>query len=53
MPKELSLIKQQLIQSATEAMNSAYAPYSQFKVGAAVLTDTGEIFVGCNVENAS
>ena len=53
MPRELSLIKQQLIQSATEAMNSAYAPYSQFRVGAAVLTSTGEIFAGCNVENAS
>lgn len=44
--------KQQLIEVATQAMNSAYAPYSQFRVGAAVLTSTG-IVPGCNVENAS
>jgi cytidine deaminase len=43
----------QLIESATQAINSAYAPYSGFKVGAAVLTCTREIFTGCNVENAS
>ena len=34
-------------------MRHAYAPYSHFKVGAAVLTASGEIFNGCNVENAS
>ena len=45
--------REQLIQSATEAMDRAYAPYSLFKVGAAVLTSAGKIFVGCNVENAS
>ncbi|PSB11863.1 cytidine deaminase [Pleurocapsa sp. CCALA 161] len=45
--------QERLIESATQAINSAYAPYSQFKVGAAVLTSTGEIFAGCNVENAS
>ena len=54
MPRELSPSEQeQLIQTAINAMESAYAPYSQFKVGAAVLTDTGEVFAGCNVENAS
>lgn len=34
-------------------MKQAYAPYSQFKVGAAMLTSKGKIFTGCNVENAS
>jgi cytidine deaminase len=39
--------------AATEAMRSAYAPYSRFPVGAAALTDDGRIVTGCNVENAS
>lgn len=43
----------QLIEVATQGMERAYAPYSKFKVGAAVLTATGEIFPGCNIENAS
>jgi cytidine deaminase len=34
-------------------MNNAHVPYSKFRVGSAVLTDRGEIFTGCNVENAS
>jgi len=42
-----------LIEKAIEAMNKAYAPYSNFKVGAVLLTKSGRIFTGCNVENAS
>lgn len=38
---------------AIEAMNTAYAPYSKFPVGAAALVDDGRIVTGCNVENAS
>ena len=45
--------KRQLIEAATKALDNSYAPYSKFKVGAAVLTTTGNIFAGCNVENAS
>ena len=47
------LERDRLIQSARDAIRHAYAPYSHFKVGAALLTATGEIFNGCNVENAS
>ena len=42
-----------MLTAARRAMRNAYAPYSQFKVGAALLTAKGEIFTGCNVENAS
>ncbi len=44
---------QALRQAATEAMDHAYAPYSQFRVGAALLAADGTIFPGCNVENSS
>jgi cytidine deaminase len=37
--------------SAKKVSQNAHAPYSQFKVGAAVLADNGEIYTGCNVEN--
>lgn len=42
-----------LISYAKKAMGNAYAPYSGFSVGAALLTTEGEIFTGCNVENSS
>jgi cytidine deaminase len=42
-----------LAEAARRAAVRAYCPYSQFRVGAAVLTDGGRIFEGCNVENAS
>ncbi len=42
-----------LIDAAIEARKHSYSPYSRFAVGAALLTESGEIFQGCNVENVS
>jgi cytidine deaminase len=42
-----------LLEAALAAQQRAYAPYSKFYVGAAVLTDSGNVYTGCNVENAS
>jgi cytidine deaminase len=42
-----------LIAEARAVLKNAYAPYSKFKVGAALLTAKGDLFTGCNVENAS
>lgn len=39
--------------SAIKASESAYSPYSDFKVGAAIMTSDGDIYTGCNIENAS
>lgn len=44
--------RQKLIQKAREAWHRAYAPYSKYAVGAALLTDSGKIFDGVNIENA-
>ena len=46
-------IVEALVESARAACNNAYAPYSGYKVGAAVISESGKIYVGCNVENAS
>ncbi len=44
---------EQLIEQANEAVQYAYAPYSRYRVGAALLTEKGDVFTGVNIENAS
>lgn len=43
----------ELVSLALKARENAYAPYSNFKVGAALLTKDGEVYFGCNIENAA
>ena len=47
------MMKQELLNAALSARERAYAPYSKFLVGAAVLAKSGKIYTGCNIENAS
>lgn len=47
------MTERDLIQTALEVRSKAYAPYSNFKVGASILTESGDLYVGCNVENSS
>ena len=42
-----------LYQQAIKAMDNSYTPYSNYKVGAALLTRSGKVYLGCNIENAS
>ena len=42
-----------MLKAATSVREMAYAPYSKFKVGAAIRTSSGKVFVGCNVENVA
>lgn len=44
---------QDLIEKAFKAREAAYVPYSNFGVGAALLTENGKVYTGCNIENAS
>jgi cytidine deaminase len=44
---------EKLLEAAQKVKENAYAPYSHFHVGAALITDTGKIYSGCNVENTS
>jgi len=52
-PKVSAAARQRLFRAARKVMKNAYAPFSNFKVGAAVLTAEGRVFTGCNVENSS
>ncbi|NPV52802.1 MAG: cytidine deaminase [Firmicutes bacterium] len=45
--------REELLQDAIEAREFAYAPYSNFRVGAALLTRDGKVYKGCNIENAA
>ena len=47
------MTKEELARKAVEAMGHAYAPYSGYLVGAALLTADGTVYQGCNIENAS
>lgn len=49
----LDITPSALLQAAIEARKKAYTPYSHFKVGAALLTETGKIYQGANIENAA
>lgn len=46
-------LKEKLVSEATHMLDRAYVPYSKFPVGAALLTKDGEVYGGCNIENAS
>ena len=47
------LTQERLLKAAQAVLEQAYAPYSQIRVGAAVLAGTGQIYAGCNIENSS
>lgn len=47
------MTNEELIKLAKEVQKKAHAPYSKFRVGSALLTEDGEVFTGCNIENSS
>jgi cytidine deaminase len=51
--RPLPSLMDRLVEAARSVRRRAYAPYSNYRVGAAIATRSGKIFVGCNVENAS
>src|SRR5258708_31451431 len=53
MPTTLTPQQEKMLSAARAAFKNAHAPYSNFKVGATILTDRGTMYQGCNVENAS
>jgi cytidine deaminase len=48
-----AVTRERLLRAARKVMKNAYAPFSKFRVGAALLTSKGQVFMGCNVENSS
>jgi cytidine deaminase len=51
--KQEDIVLARLVEEATKVRERAHAPYSRYKVGAAIATRSGRVFAGCNVENAS
>ena len=49
----LIMIDSELVKKAKEAMNKSYSPYSSFRVGAALITGSGNVYTGANIENIS
>ncbi len=52
-PSLSAATRERLLRAARKVMKNAYAPFSHFRVGAAILTSKGQVFAGCNVENSS
>jgi cytidine deaminase len=50
---DMTAVEKKLVEAASDARKNAHAPYSGYKVGAAVLDEKGKIYSGCNVENAA